>query len=395
MRQWLRQAPGYGYWQWYRGRRQRRDFERLLDRYLGTPGGGRSDEATVRLAIESRGRLRRRVEVDSRPAVLGFGTTEWEGHGLWQAFSNVADFQLFDYQGWMRANRVVPSDRRAGALLEAAVRAELDLRLAAGWTPSVVFFYAAGRYISDGLLQELANRGVWSIVMSLDDKHQFVGPIDEQTGESHQLRVARSCDVYWTTWKTGTQIVACLGGRPWYAPEGANPSFHRPLPVNRDLEVVFVGQSYGTRGALVDYLRRRGFGVEAFGRGWPTGFMSFEKTVELFSRAEVVLGVGGVGHLAGVKHLKGRDFEVPMCGAAYLTSFNPELADHFEIGREILCYGSMEECADVLHWLRRRPAEREAIRAAALRRSRRDHSWEVRLRQCLGQIAEPAPRDRR
>ena len=60
------------------------------------------------------------------------------------------------------------------------------------------------------------------------------------------------------------------------------------------------------------------------------------------------LGVGGVGHLDEVQHLKGRDFEVPMCGAVYLTTYNPELCDWYQVGEEILCYGSFQNCAEIL-----------------------------------------------
>ena len=182
--------------------------------------------------------------------------------------------------------------------------------------------------------------------MGLDDKQQFVWPVDERVGEAHQRRIARQVDVYWTTWKAGLPLIAAAGGRPWYQPEGAHPRFHVRAEVPRDLDVVFVGSAYGHRSGLVDYLRARGFAVETRGQGWPEGRVTFEETVALFNRAKVVLGVGGVGHMRSVAHLKGRDFEVPMCGALYLTSFNSELADFYVIGREILCYSSLEDCAD-------------------------------------------------
>ena len=59
--------------------------------------------------------------------------------------------------------------------------------------------------------------------------------------------------------------------------------------------------------------------------------------------------MGGVGRTTKINHLKGRDFEVPMCGSVYLTNFNPELADCFVIGHEIMCYGSFEECFEQIN----------------------------------------------
>jgi spore maturation protein CgeB len=112
--------------------------------------------------------------------------------------------------------------------------------------------------------------------------------------------------------------------------------------------------------------------------------------VRLVSRARLVLGMGGVGHTDKVKHLKGRDFEVPMCGAAYLTSFNPELTDFFEVGSEILCYGSPQDCADVARWGLARPSRLVEIGAAARRRCIAEHTWDRRLEQMLLRLGRPA-----
>jgi hypothetical protein len=142
--------------------------------------------------------------------------------------------------------------------------------------------------------------------------------------------------------------------------------------VERDIDVLWIGRAYGPRLDLIRALRARGFDVHAFGPGWGSGALSFERMVELYSRACVVLGMGAVGQTDEVKHLKGRDFEVPMAGAAYLTSFNPELGDHFQIGREIMCYASQVECAEVLAYVLHRPALLAAVRGAARERCLRD-----------------------
>ena len=178
--------------------------------------------------------------------------------------------------------------------------------------------------------------------------------------------------------------------------------FYKPVPAHRDLQVVFIGQAYGERIALVRYLRRRGFQVSAFGSGWPDGFVDFDSVIRLISRAQVVLGCGDVGFMTGVRHLKGRDIETPMCGALYLTSYNPELTDHFVISDEILCYSSRQECADLLHWITRQPEKAEAIRRAARAACLERHTWQHRFNVITSALAgsesfapvahrEPAP----
>jgi hypothetical protein len=315
------------------------------------------------------------VPRETRPVIAGFGARDWEQFGLWPTLDRVADFHLSLYGSEYAdgpagtAQQVRQRNSRGFLKYVEAIEAERPVNAA--------FFYASGMDFDLDVVSSLSSRGIWTIVMGLDDKHQFLSNRDGSA--ARQLQLAGACDLYWTTWRTGTAIVSRHGGTPWFAPTGADPAFHRPIAVDRDIDVLFIGQAYGARADLVRYLKKREFRVEAYGAGWPNGFVTFDRSVELYSRAHVVLGMGGVGHMQGVKHLKGRDFEVPMCGALYLTSYNPELTDFFEIGREILCYASFEECADLLHWLLRHPADAQAIRRAALARSLRDHTWEHRF----------------
>jgi spore maturation protein CgeB len=375
----LRHTPVYSLWQIYRESQQLQRFNLLLDRSFGNCRSlGAYSEPHIRAKLAQKQSKRQPLLGDrGKPCIVAFGTRDWEQYGLWPTFERTSDFTLFDYQ---RGNKLrhhlkpTDTDRRqlAAAFLETVDRSDLRSK------PSVAFFYAAGTYISNEFLDELHRRGIWTVVMSLDDKQQFHYTPD---GISDQMRVAARCDLYWTVWKTGVQIVRGLDGTPWYAPEAADPAFHHRVDVPRDLEIVFIGQSYGLRTNLVRYLQRRGFQIEIFGSGWPNGFVSFEKTRELYSRAHIVLGLGGVGHMSSVKHLKGRDFEVPMCGGLYLTTFNPELSDHYQIGKEILCYSSFEECAEIVHWILRHPEEAQEIRQTALDRSLREHTWDRRFRQ--------------
>lgn len=317
----------------------------------------------------------------TRATIAGFGSKDsWQRNGLWLGFRSISDFHLYE----------VPNDRLRSATSgkhERRMKEEGFLKFVDALdkaTPvHMAFFYHSGRHISDELIKGLHRRGIWTVIMSLDDKHQFSYPVDTVTEEPHQLRVARQVDLYWTTWKVGANIVRKIGGNPWYSGEAANPDFYRSLGLERDLDVVFVGANYGYRGRFIRYLLRRGISIECYGYGWPNGPVSSVEMVRLFNRAKVVLGIGGVGRMIGVKHLKGRDFEVPMCGALYLTSYNPELCDFFDIGREILCYSSLEECEELVVWALGHLDDCEIIRHAARKRSLSEHTWEYRLKSLL------------
>ena len=59
-----------------------------------------------------------------------------------------------------------------------------------------------------------------------------------------------------------------VGANPIYCQEAANPLVYHPMPVARDLDVVFVGARYGEHPAYIRRLVDAGISVRAFGPGW-------------------------------------------------------------------------------------------------------------------------------
>lgn len=56
----------------------------------------------------------------------------------------------------------------------------------------------------------------------------------------------------------------------------------------------------------------------------------------------------GIGYSEILTNVKGRDFEAPGTGGgAYLTSFNPDLAQYLIIGEESLCYRHHDETLEL------------------------------------------------
>lgn len=372
-----RKIAGTRAWRAFQSERQVRKVERLLEEPARGEGAFTPEELARRLDV-----LRPlRIDLPERPSVAVFGNEDWEKHGLWPSFKRVADVHFFPLGKVAKDHglRGPPSESQREGMCRAYL-AELDAVLARQ-PVHLAFFYVDTGGLLPFLFHELGKRRIWSVVMGLDDKHQFIARRRHGGVRIGQELITSDVDVYWTTWRAGADVIGGRGGRPWYAPEAADPAFHHPVRVERDLDVVFVGQRYGRRGDLVEYLRGRGLRVACFGRGWETGHVDFEETVQLFSRAKVVLGMGDTGAMTGLQALKGRDFEAPMSGAVYLTSFNPELADFFHIGREILCWSSFENCLETLVWLLPRAQEQERIREAARARALRDHTWEARLIQ--------------
>ncbi|MBV8227752.1 MAG: glycosyltransferase family 1 protein [Verrucomicrobia bacterium] len=107
-------------------------------------------------------------------------------------------------------------------------------------------------------------------------------------------------------------------------------------------------------------------------------------TNAIFRASQINLGIGLA--TPNLVTIKGRDFECPGVGACYLTTYNWELANWWEIGREILCYRNVEELIEIFAWYRNRPEDCLKIARAAWRRSVDEHTWERRFRKMFREI---------
>jgi len=86
-------------------------------------------------------------------------------------------------------------------------------------------------------------------------------------------------------------------------------------------------------------------------------------------------------------NVKGRDFEVPLSGGGpYLTTFNSDLALHYEIGKEILCYRTVEEAVELIRYYLLRTTQADQIALAGRKRALSEHTWESRFRYIIDRI---------
>ena len=202
--------------------------------------------------------------------------------------------------------------------------------------------------------------------MCLDDKQSWSGPAigSQRPG---MIDLAKWLDIAWTSSTVATEWYLVEGSNPVYLPEGVDPSVYRPMKVDRDIPVSFIGEAYGFRQSFVGFLRQRGIEVSAFGGGWNTKRVSGAEQVGIFNRSRINLGHGGIGYSETLTNVKARDFEIPGTGGGvYVTTFNPDLARHFGIGSEIACYNSREEAVKLIRYsspARTRPIASPPLRA--------------------------------
>jgi spore maturation protein CgeB len=121
------------------------------------------------------------------------------------------------------------------------------------------------------------------------------------------------------------------------------------------------------------------------------GAISFERMCRAFSEHAVTLNFSNVwaDGRAGSKlipHVRLRDFEAPMCRAFYLTGHSDEIAEFYELGKEIVTYSDPAELVDKTKYYLSHPYEADGIREAGYRRALRDHTWVERFKQLFSAI---------
>jgi len=270
-----------------------------------------------------------------------------------------------------------------------------------------------------------------------------VGPVvNFSCNNVHQFHLVRRIAPHFTAClvpeREALPRYRAAGARPLFFPMAANPSIYRPLEVAPSYDATFAGQRYADRAAGVLALCRAGVDAHVFGIGWPPahppaaaaaeapgpgplagagralaatlrgrnpliaardrmawrelcarhpgsihGPVPDDDYVALFSRSRISLGFLVVGDThrtwRPLRQVRLREFEGPMSGAFYVTGWLEELAEHYEVGREIVCYRSHGELADLCRHYLNHPEERERIRRAGHARARRCHSWRHRF----------------
>jgi hypothetical protein len=232
--------------------------------------------------------------------------------------------------------------------------------------------------VDPATLQEIRDIGVPVVNISMDDRHAFHGT--KNSGRwSGTAGLIGSIDLACTSARECCTWYAVEGCPAIYLPEGSDAELFKPLAGPKQYDVCFVGGCYGVRQKIVKGIEAAGVKVAAFGNGWPSGAIATGQIPELFARSLIVLGVGTIGHCTDFYALKMRDFDGPMSGSLYLTHHNPDLEEHFVVGKEIETYRTIEECVGKIEYYRENPDEASRIGLAGRRRAEKEHTWEKRF----------------
>jgi spore maturation protein CgeB len=385
---------GYGriqesWFEWtYRKRRER--YEALV---AGDPGA-HSGEASV---ARARARLARRGYTPPRREMgdihtFAYVPSNWSHQNqIASALTALGPCTRFDYVARGVSLRSLRSREPGHAQRRAEVLSAMltELREAHRRRPVDWFFsYAVGwDMTSDTLTRIQEELGIPTVNVSLDDKNWW--DEIERGDEASALRpVLPRYDLGWTSARVVLPWYWAEGGQAIFLPEGANVDWFRPIEEPQAEVVGFVGDKFGYRPEIVDTLRQAGIAVEVHGVGWPGGRLSDEAMLKFFNRCRINLGLGDMSYSRWLTNLKGRDFEVPATGRGlYLTTYNSDLAQCFDVGREIQCYRGIDELVELVRYHLGNPEETNAMAARAREHCTRSHQWKhryVSVLQALG-----------
>jgi spore maturation protein CgeB len=328
--------------------------------------------------------------------------------------------------GWLKERRKVFTQKIYEQFIAEHTKKKFDF----------CFFYLCDDFIDLGLIQEIKNQGVPVLNYSCNNVHQF-----------HLVQaISKLADYAIYTEKEAKKSFDKVGANPVHMQMAANPDMYYPKDLPYIHDVTFIGQRYADRGETLANLIKKGINVCAYGPRWDlngekvgnhtlpekldklftivkregifSGVKAFvskvteqrniqqeneilkghvgpiltdDEMVQLFSQSKINLGFSNV-YLNGrdnskvMSHVRLRDFEIPMCGAFYLSGYTNEIEEYFVPGKEIETFKDFEELSDKCTFYLQNDASRRKIAENAYQRSVACHTWENRFNDLFNRI---------
>jgi hypothetical protein len=312
----------------------------------------------------------------------------WEQNDLAPELARIGDTRVLDLHPALKG---VPEGPRSRQAIVEALRqfAQGDSSL----SPDVILFYLRPALLSEEVFDVL--RGRWKCPlfgMNLDDRMEFFPYGTFSSGNDDYGRWVTKFDLNITNCLPAVEWYHQRGAASIYSPQGVHraPGLTVPASVDFKYKISFLGAKKIERSAVIEELRSAGIRVSLFGSGWP-GSQWVENANTVYRGTQINLGIGFASPSLALTTVKGRDFECPGVGACYLTTYSWELPLHWELGKEILCYRSIEELIEMFGWYGKRPEVCLGIAQAAWRRATAQHTWEHRFRKIFEQTGFKCP----
>jgi spore maturation protein CgeB len=196
-----------------------------------------------------------------------------------------------------------------------------------------------------------------------------------------------------------------LAGRAMvFLPHGYDPDVHRPVELNRNdiqdcaHDVTVVASHTQHKEKLLESLVKLMPGLDLciYGDRWtsPVRALALQRHIQglpLFGTryvkairaARINLAITSWSNRVEVDETTTRTYEIPACGGFMLHERTQELLELYDEGKEVACFGSVEELAAKIQYYLAHSEEREAIARAGHARCVPAYSYDNRVKQIL------------
>ena len=260
--------------------------------------------------------------------------------------------------------------------------------------PDMIFFILQQEQVDVVTLQALKGKGFFTVNFFGDDQWRF---------DNWSSRFAPHFSACITTDKFSVDKYMEIGQNNIIRSQWASLESHVAVAnVKYKYDVTFIGGMNRTRKWFIQELIKRGINIQCFGGGWNNGRVTYEEMEEIFLTSKINLNLSNSinydmrymlsslkaflstirAMLSGGKNssqIKARNFEIPVQGGFQLTDYVPTLEDYFEIGKDISCYGDIDEAELLIKYYLLHEDEREAIKLAGVKRARQEHTFKNRI----------------
>lgn len=260
--------------------------------------------------------------------------------------------------------------------------------------PDVIFFILQQEQIDITTLKTLKEKGFFTVNFFGDDQWRF---------DSWSSMFAPYFSACITTDKFSIDKYKEIGQKHIVRSQWASLESHVDVAnVKYKYDVTFIGGMNRTRKWFIDVLIKRGINIQCFGSGWPNGRVTYEEMEEIFLTSKINLNLSNSTNYdmrymlsspraflstmraitSGGKNssqTKARNFEIPVQGGFQLTDYVPTLEEYFDIGKELVCYGDIDEAEVLINYYLRHEKERESIKIAGVKKARDNHTFQHRI----------------
>ena len=177
-------------------------------------------------------------------------------------------------------------------------------------------------------------------------------------------------DYVLTADKMSVKLYEQLGAKAFHLLVTGEPDDFGEASTSKPYDVSFVGSRYiADREDMVKMLRDNGISITTFGKGWPNGYINHNEMINIFFNSKINLCFTKA--YSGTRsQIKGKIFDITMCGGFLLCEYVEGIDDFFVIGSEIECFNNYSEAIEKIIYFLHHEEERKAIACAGQLRAK-------------------------